>query len=437
MTQSDTQAITQELAEFAAGTVEIPDDTGVILRMSLLDWLAVGRAGAGEPVAGILREMAHSEAGAAQSAIFGSTTRVPARMAALVNGTTSHALDYDDTHFTHIGHPSVAVISAALAVGEQAGATGRAVQEAALIGMEVSIRLGQWLGRDHYQIGFHQTATAGAFGAAVAAGRLLDLGAAQMCHVLGLAATRAAGLKAQFGTMGKPYNAGQAAANGVEVAQLVGAGFKSDPTALDGPFGFGATHHAVADTGALHGLGEHWKFDNISHKFHACCHGLHASIEALESLKPITAQQVEEIRITTHPRWLSVCNQPAPMTGLGAKFSYSTVIALSLLGHDTARLDTFTDALCADPKMQALRNRVAVVANADFSETEAEITVMCRNGAQVNARHDLQKAMSLRLRQDRVHSKAVALIGTDRAGQVWDVLHQNGSAADIAAMMRV
>src|SRR6056297_4006711 len=140
-----------------------PTDTALaVLRLSLLDWACVGLAGAGEPVAGILHAQATEEGGTGQAALIGSAQRAPARMAALVNGTISHALDYDDTHFAHIGHPSVAVIPAALALAEQTGASLDALVEAAAIGAEASIRVGIWLGRAHYETGFHQTATAGA-----------------------------------------------------------------------------------------------------------------------------------------------------------------------------------------------------------------------------------------------------------------------------------
>ncbi|WP_370212729.1 MmgE/PrpD family protein, partial [Roseovarius sp.] len=178
-----------------------------VMRLSLLDWLAVGLPGQEEPVARIVGAMVAEEGGAAQATAFGGA-RMPARAAALVNGTVSHALDYDDTHFAHIGHPSVAVVPAALALAEREGADMAQLVRAALQGCEMSVRIGLLLGRGHYQVGYHQTATAGTFGATLAAGVILGLDEAQMRHALGLAATRASGLKAQFGTMGKPYNAG-------------------------------------------------------------------------------------------------------------------------------------------------------------------------------------------------------------------------------------
>ena len=382
MTDSLTARLAEFVADFASGPAAPPESAREMTRLSALDWAAVGLAGAGEPVSRILLDLAETEAGAGQASLFAAPRKAPARMAALVNGTVSHALDYDDTHFAHIGHPSVAVFPAALAVAETEAASLAELLDAALIGMELSIRVGIWLGRGHYQIGFHQTATAGAFGAAAAAARLMRLDAGATAHVLGLTATRAAGLKAQFGTMGKPYNAGNAAAAGVEAAELVRRGFQANPEALDAGFGFGATHHGADAIGpALEGLGRRWLFEGVSHKFHACCHGLHATLEALGLAGPAEPADIVRVTVDTHPRWLVVCNQPEPATGLGAKFSYGTVVAMHLLGHDTARPDAYTDALCADPALRALRRRVEVRADPDLPETAARVGIVAADGS--------------------------------------------------------
>jgi 2-methylcitrate dehydratase PrpD len=221
-------SLTEAIARFAVDTPghALPESARHMARLSLLDWIAVAVAGSNEPVSKIVRQMALDEGGAPDASIVGENTRLPARAAAMVNGTASHALDYDDTNFVYIGHPSVAVIPAALAVAEKTGATDTAFIDAALIGMEVASRIGAWLGRSHYEAGFHQTATSGTFGAAMAVARILGLDQKRAQHALGLATTRASGLKSQFGTMGKPFHAGMAAANGVEVATLVPRLFK-------------------------------------------------------------------------------------------------------------------------------------------------------------------------------------------------------------------
>ncbi|MEM6657404.1 MAG: MmgE/PrpD family protein [Pseudomonadota bacterium] len=423
--------LTTALAEFASGPISTTSQARIVTCLSILDWIAVGRAGAAEPVSQMVRDMVLDEAGSAQAHVFGGGM-VPLRAAALVNGTASHALDYDDTHFAHIGHPSVVVLPAVTAVAEWDDRILVDLLDAALVGMESSVRIGLWLGRAHYQAGFHQTATAGAFGAAVAVGRIFAFDASQMRQVLGLAATRAAGLKTQFGTMGKPYNAGLAASAGVEAALLVQRGFVPNPMALEGQFGFGATHQGALDTAAaMQGLGEEWLFETVSHKFHACCHGLHAALEAAIDLD-IAEPEVAEIKIGTHPRWMSVCNQISPDTGLGAKFSYRTVIAMQALGYDTALPDSFSDTTCADPKIISLRDRITVEADDTLSETQAHLSLLRRDGMRREVTHDLAAPISLSEREDRVRSKAGKLIGHDEADAIWSMLRTGGRARDLA-----
>jgi 2-methylcitrate dehydratase PrpD len=380
-----------------------------VMRLSLMDWMACGLAGQDEPVAKLTRALVRDEGGAAQATLFGGG-KLPARGVALANGACSHALDYDDTHFAHIGHPSVAVLSAAYAMAEREGADLEQMLDAALAGCEASVRFGILFGRGHYQQGFHQTGTAGAFGAGVAAGILLGLTPAQLGQAMGLVSTRASGLKSQFGTMGKPYNAGIAAANGVEAALLAAKGFVSDPGALWGQNGYLETHHCDGEIDETPGF----LMEQVSHKFHVCCHGLHATLEALELLKPLDIRQILSVQITTHPRWMTVCNQPAPKTGLEAKFSYRMVAALSLTGHATAALSSYSDALCADPEVIALRDRVQVRADAELSETEAIVRIETSTGA-YEAHHDLNAPMPLQTRRARIHAKVAALLGEKRA----------------------
>lgn len=427
---SDTLDLTAALVDFATGEVTASPLAQRMVRLSTLDWIACGIAGVDEPVSGVLRAQAISEGGAAQATIFGGG-QVPARMAALVNGATSHALDYDDTHFAHIGHPAVAVFPAAFALGQQLGASLPQLLEAALVGMELSIRVGLWLGRSHYQQGFHQTATAGAFGATAAAGRLLQLTPHQMAMALGLCATRAAGLKAQFGTMGKPYNAGLAASAGVEVSSLVAMGLTANAQALDAALGFGTTHHGEANLDlALQGLGQTWLFEGISHKFHACCHGLHAALEATATLD-LAAPEIAHLVVRTHPRWMTVCNQLAPTSGLGAKFSYRTVLAMQALGLDTAALDSYSAATCALPELIALRDRIEIEPDEALAETEAHVLALRRDGKRFEARHDLQLPISPDQREARLLGKVAALIGTDRQATLWQGLQTGVPLAEI------
>ena len=396
-----------------------------MMRLSLLDWAACGMAGAREPEFDAFRKLHLDPDGAAQ-VLGGGRAVAPA--AALVNGTLSHALDYDDTHFGHIGHPSVAVVPAVLALAAQQGSTLTELLEAALIGVEASIHVGLWLGREHYQIGYHQTATAGAFGATLATARLMRLDANQRQQALGLCASMASGLKSQFGTMAKPLNAGLAARTGVEATLWAAAGMTAARDGLGGPLGFSDTHHGQAVTSALKSLGRIWQFETISHKFHACCHGLHAMLEALDGVAADKADLVA-VEIRTHPRWMTVCNQPAPTTGLAAKFSYAHTAAMALSGVPTDAIGSFSDGVANDPDLVALRSRVRVHADDALTEMQASVRVSLRDGQIIERFHDLAAPLDLSVRTEKLERKAAGLIGPQAAQALWQACQGDDLAA--------
>ncbi|KAF0677479.1 MmgE/PrpD family protein [Profundibacterium mesophilum] len=404
-----------------------------VMRLSFADWTACALAGAEEPSARAVGSLIRAEGGTPEATLVGGG-RAPARGAALLNGTASHALDYDDTHFAHIGHPSVAVIPAALALAERCGASLDDCLEAALIGAEASIRMGLWLGRAHYQIGFHQTSTSGAVGAALAAARLLRLSPGQSAHALGLVATRASGLKSQFGTDGKPFNAGIAASNGVEAALLAGAGMTSRPDGFSCVQGFGATHHGEGDLAALDGIGTSWAFERVTHKFHACCHGLHAAIDAVASLRePCAGRDVARIEIATHPRWMSVCNIAVPRTGLEAKFSYAQTAAMAITGRDTGALETFCDTALDVPALSAMRARVHVLPDPHLSETQARVRLVLEGGEALTAERDTARVLDLPERRTLIAGKLRALLPDSQAR----ALEAAVEGSDLSALVSV
>ena len=417
-------SIETQLADFAVNSEPSPDALEM-MRLSLMDWAACGIAGREEPLAVILRDKGLSEGGKAEASLIGGD-KLPAPRAAMINGAVSHALDYDDTHFAHIGHTSVGVIPAALAVAERVGASFDDFLTACLIGSEGAVRVGVWLGRDHYQVGYHQTATAGAFGACLAALRLLGADQAQAIAGIGLVSSKAAGLKAQFGTMAKPLNAGLAAEAGVEAALWAMAGMTSTEQGLQA---FGVTHHGDADAEAFDGLGGTWRMLEVSHKFHACCHGLHAMLEALSEVS-VDPADVVSVEITTHPRWMTVCNKPAPHTGLEAKFSYAQTAAMALVGVDTSAIAAFSDMVAQRSDLVALRDVVSVVTAESLTEMQARVRITLRDGAVLDAAHDLAAPMALEARAAKLMRKAQGLVPDA------DVLWQVTDLASLAAILR-
>ncbi|GAA6188513.1 MmgE/PrpD family protein [Litorivita sp. NS0012-18] len=405
--------------------VDIPSGPLEAARNSLFDWMVCGHAGSSEPVAQKMRAFMQAEGGAGVASVFGGGL-APARMAALVNGTISHAIDFDDTHFAHVGHLSVGIYPAALAAGEAEGATKSQIIAAFLLGAEAAIRVGLVLGNGHYNRGFHQTATAGAFGATLAAGRLMGLSRAQMRAALGLCATRASGLKSQFGTMGKPLNAGIAASNGVEAAQLARLGMTSCEDGLMGAQGFVATH-SDAPQPDVAPVGE-WIFPAISYKFHACCHGTHAMIEGLRALLPLAPETIETITLRTNPRWLSVCNIAKPATGLEVKFSYAWLAAMVFMGRDTGAFGSYTDAAAGEAALGDIARRVAVSGDAELSDMQAEGAVVLTDGTRLGFAYDLAKGSDACALSERLIAKSRALLG-DAASRLDPVL----SASDVPA----
>ncbi len=435
-------ATMDRLLEVAAiKAADIPDTARAMTRFSLFDWLVVARAGAGEPLSRIVLDYVTEEAGRPVATIAGGA-KVPARAAALANGTVSHALDYDDTHFAHIGHLSVGIMPAALAAGEETGASAASVCDAFLVGAEAACRIGMVLGRQHYELGFHQTATAGAFGATIAAGRLYGLTHDRMRQALSLVSTRASGLKSQFGTMGKPFNAGIAAANGVEAAALAARGFVSCDDGVGGVQGFIDTHggEALEETAWRDPPPERFVFEDNKYKLHACCHGTHAMINALtEHAGPgaIPPDAVERITLRTNPRWMRVCDIKQPRTGLELKFSYAYLAAMALTGINTAADTAYTADLCTDPALTRLARLVEVVGDAAVSDTAALLTIEATDGRRLAAAHDLADRIPPDRLERGLRSKASGLLGEAVAERLWTTVAQleGKSARDVAGLL--
>jgi 2-methylcitrate dehydratase PrpD len=414
----------------------VPAHSLEVMELCLLDWAICGLGADNNPISLGMAQYSLN-AGAGSASIFNAPTanesmwsgRVPARTAALINGTISHALDFDDTHFGHIGHVSTVVIPAALAVAETEGADFDAFLRAARIGAEVATRVGLWLGRSHYQAGWHQTATSGAFGAASAAAILMD--APPTSTILNVAGF-ASGQKAQFGSAMKPVNAGMAAAHGVEAAQLAKVGMCGSPDVIAALL---ATHHAEGNVSAFVGLGETWIFDSVSHKYHACCHGTHAMIEALLSLMPLNVDTIDRITVRTHPRWMSVCNKPSPTSWLEGKFSYRFLTALFLDGSRT--IEPEPEAYFPlSQATQAMMARVNVVADDNVPETASEVIVSLSTGETLRASHDLAEPEPLSLRREKLMKKGADLLSPGVAQDVADAIAARNLSALTRALRR-
>ena len=260
-------SITRSIAEFIVSSRldDIPARAREAAKRAMIDCLGVSLAGSREPCARIITRLVGDAGGRPEATVIGTGLRVPATEAALANGTAGHALDYDDWHGRtghFLGHASVALLPAILAVGEKVGASGARALESYAVGFEVGAKVGVALTSAHYVRGFHTTGTLGALRAAGAAAKVLGLTAEQTRHALGIAASQGSGLRANFGTMTKPFHAGHAARAGVLSGLLARDGFSASPDVLDGPLGVFAVFGEDLKRGqtvVLEKLGEPWE----------------------------------------------------------------------------------------------------------------------------------------------------------------------------------
>jgi 2-methylcitrate dehydratase PrpD len=421
------------LAEFALGldAAALPDDVTARARHCLLDWIGVTVAGAAEPLSRIVREEAAAEGGRPEAMVFGAVERLPVVQAALVNGTASHALDYDDVIAALLGHPTVAVAPVVFALGETLGADGEALIGAFVAGVEVSTRMGVMMGESHYARGWHATGTVGAFGAAAAAARLMGLDAERTAHAFGIVATQASGLKGMFGTMCKPLHAGHAASIGLRAASLARRGFTSRLDAVECVQGFAELHSGTFE--ARDDLGastEGFHLRNVLFKYHASCYGTHAAIEAARDLRArrpdLVAEALDRIVVRVPQAALRMCAIPRPRTGLEAKFSLAFTVGGGLSGLDTAALETFDDSRAADPAVRPYLEKVEVAGDPAMGAFAAEVEVHDRDGSVVCATADAGVPDSNLAREwGRLEAKFRALVGP----------HLGASAAARAAVL--
>lgn len=354
---------------------DLPNDVRTVAGHCVLDWFACALAGTDEPLAIILREEFADADG--PCTLVGTSERRPPTVAALINGATSHALDFDDTNLAMGGHPTVPVLPAALAAAEERSASGAALIAALVVGIEIESRLGVAIGSKHYAKGWHVTSTMGVFGAATAAAHLMGLDHEQFGRAMGLAASQASGLKANFGTMTKPFHAGHAAERGLLSARLAARGFTANPNAFADAQGLvQAAGIGTLDENRLGAADGRWLIMDTLFKYHAACYLTHAAIEsALQLRGTVATEDIQSATVTVHPSLLDVCAIPNPSTGLEAKFSLRGTTAMALLGLDTADPKTFVDPIVQREDVQTLLRKVTVATDPARVSTRVSVAL--------------------------------------------------------------
>lgn len=361
----------------------------------------------GVTLAGIVEEGPHillrlpGMAGPGPCLIFGTDRRTGPLDATLINGTASHALDYDDVSGMLGGHPSVMLVSPLLALGEMLGSGGRDLALAYVVGYETECRIARGVHFHHYDKGWHPTATLGIFGTVAAAARLLHLSEQQTAVALGLAASLAAGLKANFGTMTKPLHVGHSARNGLFAALMVRDGFTANPGAFEHKQGFLDVFNGPGTYDTAQMLADWYapfECDGAGEpglKPYPCCGSTHASINRMIDLActhDLAPEQVEKIEILPHGRRLPHTDNPDPRTPLGAKFSIQYCVARALVDR-AVKLEHFEGDAPFDPTVRALMARTETRPHPDMADDSplqwgTEITVTTREGRRFASRLD-------------------------------------------------
>jgi 2-methylcitrate dehydratase PrpD len=321
--------------------------------------------------------------GPPQAAVLGRAERLDILNAALVNGISSHVLDFDDTHARTV-HPSAPVLPALLAYAEWRKVSGAQLVHAFILGVEAECRIGLSVFPEHYERGWHITGTAGVFGAAAAIGKLLALDEQKMAWALGIAATQAAGLREMFGSDCKSLHPARAAQGGLTAALLAASGFTSSERAIEAPRGFAHVTSTKFDpTVITEGLGSRYELLNNMYKPYACGLVTHAAINGCIDLArehAIRAGEIERVELKVWPMVMELTANRAPRNGLEGKFSIFHACAAGII-HGAAGEAQFADAVVQDPEVIALRERVFVDPDPAIRKLEARVSIRLKNGA--------------------------------------------------------
>jgi len=418
--------------------------------MAVCDTVGVILAGVPEPASNIVRRTITGEC-RGPCRVLGTAERTSAAEAALANGVAAHAHDYDDMCFVSMAHPSCALVPAALAAAESAGASGREVLEAYVAGFELECRLGLVMNPRHYhERGWHCTSSIGTLGAAAAASRLLKLDAAATLHALGIAASSACGLKENMGSMVKPLHAGMAARNGLAAARLAKAGFVASALAIDGPQGYLAAMDsqkpAAAFQDAIADLGSRWEIidTGVTVKLYPSCAATHPPLDALLELKRrygLTVENVAAIDVEVDSMTTRLLIYSRPSTALEAKFSMPFCAAAAIVfGHPT--IETFHEDRIRDPRIQQQLPLVTLRANPSFDSmpplSQANVTVRLTDGRTVTDRARGARGYPGRISEDELATKFMACaqrcISQTAAARAFTAFRAIESSPDVAEL---
>jgi 2-methylcitrate dehydratase PrpD len=406
------QQLTANVAQFIVTTNYsiISPEALELGKKSILDGLGLALSGSRAETAGLIQRYVGSFGFHSDGAtVLGSATRLPPRFAAFANGVAMHVDDFDDTQlavgkdrvYGLLVHPTVCVLPAALAIAESEGKSGRDLLVAYQVGVEVECKIAEAIWPRHYQDGFHSTGTCGVFGGTSACARLKGFDAEKTMRALAIAASHASGLRENFGTMMKPFQAGHASESGVVAVDFAALGWTGAEQILEAPRGFFHAYGGGYDPGAIvNRLGKPWTFQNpgVSIKpfpSGSLTHPGMTELLRLVRLNSIRAGDVDRVEVGTSRHMPNTLIHHHPINGLQAKFSMEFCMAIILL-DGTPNLTKFTDAVVNRPDVKEMIRRVRF-----YSDPEAEkegydkmttiIKITLKDGRMISGRADFGK----------------------------------------------
>lgn len=321
-------------------------------------------------------------AGERQASVLGRHERLDVLNAALVNGISSHVLDFDDTHVKAI-HPSAPVWPALLALAEWRGISGADLVHAYILGVEAECRIGLSVVPEHYDVGWHITGTVGVFGAAAAAGKILGLNERQMTWALGIAATQSSGLREMFGSMCKCLHPGRAAQGGLQAAFLASRNFTSSEHGIEAPRGFGHVLSTKFDPAFITAKwGEKFELSSNMYKPFACGLVVHGVIDGCIQLRNefgLTAEMIEKVDLTVGAIVLELTGKSNPQSGLEGKFSVYHAAAIAIYSGAAGEAQ-FSDECVRNEVVVALRKRVTATVDHALEWAQAKVVIALKDG---------------------------------------------------------
>jgi 2-methylcitrate dehydratase PrpD len=428
--------VSRTLAEFSCNLrlEDIQPATLKTIKNHLLDCVGVGLAGSREEPACICYETIAPSGGREEATVLGRKKKLPAKDAALINGTAVHSIELDDGRVGSGVHAGASVLPTVLALCEREGKGGKDFILAALIGYEVTLRVAMAMFPHHRRMGLHPTGTVGGFGAAAAAGKVLNLSVPQIINAFGLAGTFASGLREGKGDalMMKRLHAGRAAQNGILAASLAKNNYQAPETIFEGDNGFFRLFSKGFDPLKItEGLGNNFVTDQSYYKPYSCCRHLHAPIDSLLGIlkkHKVAPEQVEQISVRIYKEG-TYYQDTEPQNILDAQFSMPYTLAV-VFYEKQALLEQYTDEKIRRSDLRALAKKVKVEFDPALDEEYVKkkkmahvLEIQCQDGRRLTNRVDYPKgSLENPFTQEEIVGKfknlSALAIGQEKAGKV-------------------